>query len=105
MRCYLNIFRVIAILLPQLTLGYFIAGSNDLLLGFNQTSAGFTTLLAALALSPLLCLAWLIVEARYAFKRVRSMKLVVLIQGPLLALLILIEALFIDVYILGHFRM
>jgi len=105
MTCYLNTFRIIASLLPQLTLGYFIAGSHDMLWGFNQTSEGFETLLAALALCPLLCLGWLITEARYAYLHVRSMKLVMLILGPLLALLILVESLYIDLYIVGHFRM
>jgi len=105
MSCYLTIFRVIALTLPQLTLGYFIAGSRDLLWGFNQTSAGFTTLLAALALSPLLCLAWFIVEVRHAYLFLRIMKQIARILWPLLALLILIESLYIDAYILSFFRM
>lgn len=105
MSCYLNIFRAIALILPQLTLGYFIAGSRDLLWGFNQTSAGFTTLLAALALSPLLCLACFIIEVRYAYRRLRGMKQIAQILRPLLALLILVESLYIDAYILSYFRM
>jgi len=99
------LLRLVALLLPQLLLGYFVAGSHDLLWGFNQTSAGFTTLLVGLGLSPLLCLAWIVVESRHAWKHFRRHKSITLLLGPLLAMLILVEALAIDLFILSHFRM
>jgi len=105
MTCTLNIFRGLAAFLPQLTLAYFIAGSNDWLGGFNQTSAGFTTMLFLWLGSPLLCLAWMIVEARYAFRHFRSRGLLTLILGPLLAMLFLLESLAIALYILSFARM
>jgi len=103
--CYLNTLRLIAVILPQMTLLYFIAGSRDMLWGFNQTSDGFTTLLVLLAVSPLLCLAWMIVEAWYSIKHYHQKKLPVLIIWPLLAMLFLVEALAVDLFIIGHFRM
>jgi len=101
----LTALRVIAALLPQLTLAYFIAGTNDWLGGFNQTSDGFTTLIYLWGGAPLLCLAWMIVEARQAFKHRRDRKLLALILGPLLAMLFLLESLAIDLYILSFARM
>lgn len=105
MNCALNLFRGLAALLPQLTLLYFVAGSRDWLGGFNQSGAGFTTLLVLVVAAPLLCLAWMIVEARYAFRHFRNRKVLALILGPLLAMVFLLEALTVDLYILSHARM
>ena len=58
-------FRIGVLLLPQLTLGYFIADSYNLLGGIYRTDAGFAMLMTAIVLIPLLCLGWLIVRNNF----------------------------------------
>ena len=58
----MKIFRGIAILLPQLIILLNVGARFDLLLGFNRTDAGFSTLLLLLALAPSITLVWFIIE-------------------------------------------
>ena len=58
----MKIFRCIAILLPQLIILLNAGARFDLLLGFNRTDAGFSTLLLLLILAPSITLVWFIIE-------------------------------------------
>ena len=88
-----------------MTIIYYFAGVFDLLFGFNQTSAGFNTLVLLFVLVPLLNLAWVIIEIRLAIKRFRYRKGVAFLLMPTLAVLLLIESLAIDLYLLTQVRM
>ena len=57
----MKFFRGIAIFLTQLTILFYVGGALDLLFGFNQTNAGFNTLLLLFVLVPLLNLFWVII--------------------------------------------
>ena len=99
----MSVFRGAGILLPQLLLGLFWAGSHDLLDGWNQTDEAILTLLVLFIMTPLSTLGLLIFETARAFK----------IQGPVsqkafwlgLAMILFGEALAIDLYLLTHVRM
>jgi hypothetical protein len=101
----LNILRGIAIFLTQLTIVFYKAGSLDLLFGFNQTNAGLAALLLLLVLVPLFNLSWLIIEIKLFFKQFKLQKKLSAILMPFFALLLLVESIAIDLYILSQARM
>jgi hypothetical protein len=100
----LNIFRGILIVLTQLTIIYYIAGAHDLLFGFNQTDAGFGTLLLLFFLVPVLNLVWLGIEISLAIKLFRQTRTATFLM-PAVALALLVESLAIDLYLLSQVRM
>lgn len=100
----MTLLRCIAYLLPQVLILLFLGGSRDLLGGWNQTDDALVTLLALFVLSPSLALTLLVIEVVRCWKnryeqRVRA----ALFIG--LAILFLIEAIAIDVYLLTQVRM
>lgn len=101
----LIILRGTLIGLTQLTIIFYFAGVFDLLFGFNQTSAGFNTLLLLFVLVPLLNLFGVIIEIRLSVRRFRSRNGAALILMPALAILFLVESLAIDFYLLTQVRL
>jgi len=97
--------RGIAIFLTQVTIIYYVAGSRNLLLGFNQTDKGLLTLLLLVGSVPLLNLYWIFIEAKTSVRNFRLRKRVRLILMPLVAVVFLIESIVIDGYILSQARM
>ena len=97
-------FRVVAMVLPQALIILLVAGSNDMLGGWNQTDDAMGTVLSLFLLSPLVTLALLIAEVVRCYKAIkgeRARKL--LFTG--LALFLFVEALAIDYYFLTQLRM
>lgn len=101
----MKVFRVIAFSLLQLLILLHVGARFDLLFGFNRTDAGFTTLLFLFVLVPLFTLAWLLAEITISIvlaKR-RNKKMSFLMPG--LALLILLESVVVDIFLLSQARM
>ncbi|MET0025356.1 MAG: hypothetical protein ABW085_13910 [Sedimenticola sp.] len=59
-------------MITQLPIILFVAGSKDLLFGFNQTDAGFTTLVLLFLLVPVMNLLWIALEVRLLVARTRA---------------------------------
>lgn len=98
------LFRAVAVALPQLLLLLFLAGSNDLLGGWNQGDAAMGLLLILFLLSPVVLLALLVVEfARCCKARPGARLRAGLFIG--LAIVFLVESLGIDFYLLTQVRM
>lgn len=97
--------RVAVIILTQVPIIYFELGRRDLLGGFNQTSEGFSLLIGLFLIVPLVNLVWLVVETARCFRAVRETGLDRTVLRPLVALLFLLEAMAIDLYLLSHARM
>ena len=98
-------FRIIAIILTQVPLLYFELGSRDMLGGLNQTDQGFGILIGLFVVVPLINLAWLIVESRRTFKKIREKGFNKSLLLPFVALFFFFEALAVDLYLLSHARM
>lgn len=101
----LNIFRGMAIILTQLPVILFFGGKFDLLFGFNQTHAGFATLLMLFVSVPLLNLFWLIYEIVLSVKGSKQGVRAVSIIMPIISLFFLMESIGIDLYLLSQARM
>jgi len=101
----MNFFRIFTIIVTQLPLLLFFGGTHDLLFGFNQTQQGFTTMIALIFLVPVLNLAWLIIETRRTYRRTREKGFNKSLLMPFVALLFFLEALAIDLFLLGQLRM
>ncbi len=100
----MTFFRCVAIALPQILILLFVAGSHDLLGGWNQTSDAMTTILALFLLSPSATLALLITEGVRCYKACRGERgRNFLFTG--LAVALLIESLAINYYLLTQVRM
>jgi hypothetical protein len=97
-------FRVIAMALPLLLISLLVAGSKDMLGGWNQTDNALSTVLILFALGPLISLALLVTEivGCYKTKQGERCKAFLFIG---LAILVLIEALVVDFYLLTQLRM
>ena len=97
-------FRVLAVTLPLILIVLLVAGANDMLLGWNQTDDAMFTVLILVLLSPAVTLALLITEivkCCKANKGERVMAALFIVLGVLL----LAEALAIDLYFLSQLRM
>ena len=97
-------FRFIAIALPQILILLLVAGSNDMLGGWNQTSDAMVTVLVLVLLSPIVVLALLITEIVKCYKANKGKRgMTFLFIG--LEVILLVEALAIDLYFLSMLRM
>lgn len=101
----MNIFRGIAILLPQLIILLDVGAKFDLLFGFNRTSTGLDTLLLLLVLAPATTLIWLIIEIVLSIRLTKRRNTAHPFLMPGLALLLFLESLAIDIYMVLHFKM
>ena len=101
----MKIFRGIAILLPQLIILLNVGARFDLLLGFNRTDAGFSTLLLLLALAPSITLVWFIIEIIISIRLAKHHHKATSLFLPGLAFFFFLESLGIDIYMLFHFKM
>lgn len=97
-------FRVTAMILPQALILLLVAGSNDMLGGWNQTDDAMLTVLYLFLLSPLVALALLITEIVRGYKA-RKGERSRLLPFIGLALIIFAESLVIDFYFLTQLRM
>ena len=104
-RVELKIFRAVAIFLPQLIILLNLGASFDLLLGFNRTDAGFSTLLFLLVLAPAITLIWFILETLISIRLAKRENRAVSFLLPGLAFFFFLESLGIDIYMVLHFRM
>ena len=101
----LNIFRVIAIFLSQLTLILFLGGKYDLIFGFNRMESGFTVLLFLFVFVPFLNLSWIIIEIISSIRLLRHRRKAVWLLMPFMAVFFFMESIAIDLYLLSHARM
>ena len=97
--------RISAIIGTQLPILLFYGGTHDLLFGFNQTNEGFTTMIALFVLVPILNLTWLVIETKRSYKLTKEKGFNKSMMLPFVALFFLLEALAIDVFLLGQLRM
>ena len=97
-------FRCIAITLPQVLILLLLAGSHDMLGGWNQTDDAMGTVLILFLLSPAAMLALLITEIVRCYKANREeRRRTFLFIG--LAIIFFVESLAIDLYFLSQLRM
>ena len=97
-------FRCIAIILPQLLLFLLVAGSHDMLGGWNQTDDAMGTVLILFLLSPVVTLVLLVTQIVRCYKAKQGERS----KGFLfigLAIVLFVEALAIDFYLLTQLRM
>ncbi|MES9938345.1 MAG: hypothetical protein ABW153_18020 [Sedimenticola sp.] len=92
-------------MITQLPIILFVAGSKDLLFGFNQTDAGFTTLVLLFMFVPLMNLFWIALEVRLMVARTRAQGSLASFQMLGFAFLFFVEAIAIDLYLLSQVRM
>ena len=100
----MTFFRSIAFLLPLVLILLLLGGSHDLLGGWNQTDDAMGTVLILVLLSPMTALALLITETVKCFKTEKGRRgKAFLFVG--LGVIILVEALAVDLYFLSQLRM
>ncbi|MET0084658.1 MAG: hypothetical protein ABW079_16735 [Sedimenticola sp.] len=92
-------------MVTQLPIILFVAGSKDLLFGFNQTDAGFTTLVLLFLFVPIMNLFWIALEIRLLVVRTRAQGELASFQMLGFAFLFFVEAIAIDLYLLTQVRM
>ena len=98
-------FRIVVALLPQVLLVLIFGGRFDLLGGLNRTDAGFGILIALFLISPLATAALLAVEFGRYLLHVRRKVAARSFLMPAVAIVLLLEALAVDVYMLSLMRM
>ena len=97
-------FRCIAMVLPQVLIFLLVAGSHDMLGGWNQTDDAMGTVLILFLLSPVMTLALLVTEIVRCYKAKQGeRRKAFLFIG--LAMVLFVEALAIDYYLLTQLRM
>ena len=97
-------FRFIALVLPLLLFSLLVAGSNDMLGGWNQTGDALTTVLILFLLGPVVTLALLVTEIVRCYKAPQGVRCkAFLFIG--LEMFFFVEALAIDYYLLTQLRM
>jgi hypothetical protein len=97
-------FRAVTFALPLILIILLVAGANDMLFGWNQTDDAMFTVVALVLLSPIAALALLVTEVVTCYKankgeRGKAFLFIVL------AVILLAEALAIDLYFLSQLRM
>jgi len=103
----LVILRIIGVVLPQLLILQFLGSMYDFIGGWNRApGASFINILIMLfILSPVVTIAWLIAEPVRYFRQGKSQKGLQCLLMTVLALLLFIESLTIDWFILTQIRM
>lgn len=97
-------FRCVAIVLPQILILLLVAGSKDMLGGWNQTSDALTTVLILFLLSPIAALTLLTTEIVKCYKANKGERgKAFLFIG--LGVILMVESLAIDLYFLSQLRM
>jgi hypothetical protein len=100
----MTFFRAVAIALPQIMIFLLIAGARDMLGGWNQTGDALFTVVALFLLSPIAASGLLITEIVKCYKASKGTRgRAFLFIG--LEVIILAEALAIDLYFLSQLRM
>ena len=99
------VFRSVVALLPQVLLFLVFGGRFDLLGGLNRTDAGFGILIALFLVTPPATLVLLVVEAVRYFLSTKRNDARRSFLMPAVAIVLLLEALVVDVYILSLTRM
>jgi len=98
-------FRIIVALLPQVLIVLDVGGRFELLFGFNRTDAGFSTLIALFLVTPVATLALLLVEVIIYLVKIQRKDPARSFWMPAVAILLFLEALAVDLYILSGLRM
>ena len=98
-------FRLVAIALPQILVLLWVGGTLDLLGGWNQTGDALSTLFVLFLLNPVVTLALLIVEIVRCYKAGKGERGWPSFFSILLAIVLFIESLAIDLYLLTQVRM
>ena len=101
----MRFFRFTVIALPQVLILLLVGGRYDLLGGWNHTDAALFTLMSLFLLNPLLTLSLLVVETRQYFKARKTAPGRTLLRKPVLAIVLFIEALATDLFILTQLKM
>ena len=100
----MTFFRCSAIVLPQILILLLVAGSHDMLGGWNQTDDAMATVLILFLLSPSAMLALLVTEIVRGYKANKGERgRKILFMG--LAMVFFVESLAIDLYLLSQLRM
>lgn len=98
-------FRIVAYVIPQLLVFLFFGGKYDLIFGFNHLDNGFTLLVILFLLSPLSASALMLTEMiTYYRKRKRDFLSPSLVPA-IVSVLLVMEAITIDLYILSLVKM
>lgn len=82
-----------------------VGAAFDLLFGFNHTDGGFSTLLFLFIVVPLLDLCWLVVEIVLFIRQAKTQFEMKSLLMPGIAMLIFLEAIAIDLYMVSQMRM
>lgn len=102
----MNIFRGVAIFFTQLPILLYVGGSFDLLFVFNQTDAGFNTLLfLSFFVVPILNLSWLIAEIRLSVRMSRHQHRAIYFLMLIIPVFFFVESIAVDHYLLSQVRM
>lgn len=100
----MTLLRIIVAVIPQILIFLFVAGSHDLLGGWNQTDSAMGTLLTLFLLSPSATLALLIIESLRFYQAAKEKRSkLLLFMG--FSFCLFLEALAIDFYLLTQIRM
>jgi len=101
----MNILRFIAVILPQALALLIVAGRLDLLAGWNKTDSAFGVLIVLFLVTPVVTAAYMIVEL-VVRRRKRSTGLQQeSFFWPAIAIMLFVEALALDLFILSQVRM
>ena len=98
-------FRIVVAFLPQALILLLVGGSFDLLGGFNRTDAGFGTLIALFLVTPVATLALLAVEIIRYLLLAKRKDAARSFSMPAVAIVLFLEALAVDLYLLSQLRM
>jgi hypothetical protein len=100
-----RVFRAIVALLPQILLLLLVGDRFDLLGGWNRTDTGLNVLILLFLVTPVATAFLLVVEmVRYSLRVMRGIEPRSLAM-PGLAILLFLEAIVIDVFVMSQVRM
>jgi hypothetical protein len=98
-------FRIIVALLPQVLILLLVGGRFEWFGEWNHRDAGFGTLIALFLVTPLATAVLLVVEAIRYVLRVKRKEETRSFLMPAVAMLLFLEALAVDLYILSQLKM
>ena len=99
------VFRIVVASLPQVLILLFVGGTFDLLWGFNRTDAGFGTLIILFLVTPVATFLLLMVEIVRYLLLVKRKEATRSFAMPAVAIVLFLEALAVDLYVLSQVRM